>query len=272
MRFDIPKFRRHALSLAIVAFAAISALPCAAAQSYLADNVRMSVSGAPGTGSITLGSAVAGAQSASTAGVPNGAQVSYFITDGGSNWEIGHGTYSTTGPTLTRGALWSSAGANTAISLDSSAIVELTVLAEDFSNYASLAGNNAFSGTNTVATQSARDNSTKVASTAYADAASHLGSPTTSGYSLGTVYQAATDGFVAIYIFQSGAYGDIQGKTDGVNPPSTVWCSIGANNVGADNWGFSCMFPVKKGNYWEFSLVTGSNPSTTQILWMPIGN
>ena len=130
--------RRAGHALAAVFVAAILALgfaapiePAAAAASYLVDNVKMTVSGTPGTGTITLGSAVTGAMSASTAGVPNGSQVSYYISDGGSNWEIGQGTYSTTGPTLTRGALWSSAGANTAISLDSSALVSLTLLAED---------------------------------------------------------------------------------------------------------------------------------------------
>lgn len=131
------EFRRRAgraFATLLAALAALGLAPTivpASAQSYLVDNVKMSVSGTPGTGAITLGSAVAGAQSAAAAGVPNGAQVSYYISDGGTNWEIGHGTYSTSGPTLTRGALWSSAGANTAISLDSSAIVSLTLLAED---------------------------------------------------------------------------------------------------------------------------------------------
>ena len=56
----------------------------------------------PGTGAVTLLGAVTGYQAFST-GVGNGNTTYYCIADQtGANWEVGLGTYSTTGPTLTR--------------------------------------------------------------------------------------------------------------------------------------------------------------------------
>lgn len=81
-----------------------------------------------GTGTITLGSAVAGYQTFANAGVANGNIVRYTIEDG-SAWEIGLGTYSSTGTTLTRGTIESSTG--TAINLSGNATVFVTTAAGD---------------------------------------------------------------------------------------------------------------------------------------------
>lgn len=97
---------------------------------YLADMVRMTVSGTPGTGTITLGSAVSGFQSFASASVPNKAIVSYSISDTGGGWEVGRGTYTSSGTTLSRGPIYSS-NSNAAVNLTSSAVVWVTVLAED---------------------------------------------------------------------------------------------------------------------------------------------
>ena len=80
-----------------------------------------------GTGTITLGSASSGYQSFADAGVANGDVVRYVIEDG-SAWEIGTGTYTTSGTTLSRTPLQSSAS-GAAISLTGSAVVYISVIA-----------------------------------------------------------------------------------------------------------------------------------------------
>lgn len=62
-----------------------------------------------GTGTITLGSPVSGYQSFANANVTNGTVVHYTIEDG-TAWEIGTGTYTTTGTTLSRTLVQSSTG------------------------------------------------------------------------------------------------------------------------------------------------------------------
>jgi hypothetical protein len=94
----------------------------------LANRAKMSTA-TTGTGTLTLGSAVAGYQSFADAGVANGDVVRYVIEDG-NNWEIGQGTYTSSGTTLSRTVLESS-NSDTAISLSGSATVLITAAAED---------------------------------------------------------------------------------------------------------------------------------------------
>jgi hypothetical protein len=63
-----------------------------------------------GTGSVTLAGAVTGYQT--FAAVGDGNTTYYCIADqGGANWEVGIGTYSTSGPTLARTTVLSSSNA-----------------------------------------------------------------------------------------------------------------------------------------------------------------
>lgn len=81
-----------------------------------------------GTGTITLGSAVSGYLTFALAGIADGDIIDYAIKDG-ANSEIGTGTYTTSGTTLTR-TVTKSTNSNTAISLSGTAEVFITPRAE----------------------------------------------------------------------------------------------------------------------------------------------
>lgn len=82
-----------------------------------------------GTGTVTLDSASNGFQSFADAGVANGDVVQYVIEEG-SNFEIGTGTYSSTGTSLTRTPSESS-NSDAAITLAGQATVSITAVAAD---------------------------------------------------------------------------------------------------------------------------------------------
>lgn len=92
----------------------------------------MSVTGSPGTGTVTLNAALAGYLTFAQAGVTNGLTVTYEITEVGVGWEIGRGTYTSLGTTLSRDTvLINSAGNQTMINFSSAASVMITAAAED---------------------------------------------------------------------------------------------------------------------------------------------
>ena len=82
-----------------------------------------------GTGTLTLGSAVAGYQSFADAGVADADTVRYVIEDG-DNWEIGTGTYTASGTTLSR-SVEESSNADAALNLSGDALVFVTAAAAD---------------------------------------------------------------------------------------------------------------------------------------------
>ena len=95
----------------------------------LANRAKMSTS-TTGTGTISLGSATTGFQTFDNAGITNGQSVQYAIDDG-SNFEIGAGTYTSSGTTLSRGATESS-NSNNAINLSGTAVVYITAVKAQF--------------------------------------------------------------------------------------------------------------------------------------------
>ena len=94
----------------------------------LGNRAKMSTS-TTGTGTITLGSASTGYQTFANAGITNGQTVRYAIEDG-SNFEIGSGTYTASGTTLTR-SVTESSNSDNAISLSGSAVVFVTATVAD---------------------------------------------------------------------------------------------------------------------------------------------
>ena len=118
----------------------------------LKNRAKMSTS-TTGTGTITLGSAEDGYQTFADAGVANGDVVRYILEDG-NNFEIGTGTYTSSGTTLSR-TVSESSNSNNAINLSGSAIVFIGATAEDIQSidpidttkFTATAGQTVFTGT-----------------------------------------------------------------------------------------------------------------------------
>ena len=108
-----------------------------------------------GTGTITLGSAVTGFQTLADAGVTDGQTVRYVIEDG-NNWEIGTGTYTASGTTLSR-TVSESSNAGSAINLSGGAVVFLTAAAEDILQEADLTAGTGIDITGSTITNTAPD-------------------------------------------------------------------------------------------------------------------
>jgi len=103
-----------------------------------------------GTGTITLGSASSNFQTFVAAGLLNTDIVRYTIEDG-LNWEIGTGVYTSSGTTLSRTLTSSSTGA--LLSLGGSAVVYVTLAAEDIQEEFWIQQNANYTMTSSTATQ-----------------------------------------------------------------------------------------------------------------------
>mgnify|MGYP006290033527 CR=1 FL=1 len=99
-----------------------------------------------GTGTITLAGAVSGFQSFAVVGNNN---TTFYCITSGTAWEVGIGTYSTTGPTLARTTVLSNSAGNTSpITLSGTSTVFCTYPAEKSVNQ-DASGNVTIAGTTT---------------------------------------------------------------------------------------------------------------------------
>jgi hypothetical protein len=100
----------------------------------LALNDRVKQTGTANTTvSFTLSGSSAGFQSFAVIG--DGNTTYYSATDASGNWEVGIGTYSTTGPTLARTTILSSSNSNTAVTFSGTVDVWVTYPSEKSINY-----------------------------------------------------------------------------------------------------------------------------------------
>lgn len=110
-----------------------------------------------GTGSITLGSAVSGFQTFAAAGAITNDVVRYVIEDG-TDWEIGIGTYTSSGTILSRTLTQSNTGS--LLNLSGSATVYVTATAEDIYEEYHAIPSISYTLANTTATQKVFNTST----------------------------------------------------------------------------------------------------------------
>jgi hypothetical protein len=172
-----------------------------------------------GTGTITLGAAESGYQTFADAGVVDGNIVRYVIEDG-TDWEIGTGTYTALGTTLSRTVLESS-NADAALNLSGSAVVFVGAAAEDIPPVLELYAENAgtfnapsATGTNAVALG---DGASATATGAFAFGRS---AQATANYSFSVGFGALASGVSSISLGQG---------TDATAGQSTA---IGLNSAG----------------------------------------
>ena len=96
----------------------------------LLNRAKMSVSGTPSTGNITLNAAVTNYQTFAQAGAVDTDVIRYAVEDG-ANWEVGSAVLSSSATVMTR-TVEESSNSNNPVDLTSAAIVFATVSAADF--------------------------------------------------------------------------------------------------------------------------------------------
>jgi len=197
----------------------------------LKNRAKMSTS-TTGTGTITLGSAEDGYQTFADAGVANADVVRYVIEDG-NNFEIGTGTYTSSGTTLSR-TVSESSNSNNAINLSGSATVFIGATAEDIPDlYADSANGSAVTPT---ANAGGSYNSVAIGNGA------DIGSGRGDSIAIGT--DALTNQSQALAIGRSatvnssGTWGTAVGRNSVVNGQAAV--SLG-NSYGSGSYGFSAV-------------------------------
>lgn len=100
---------------------------------FLNGTVFQAASG--GTGAFVVSSAVTGWQTPASAGAVNGAQYRYraYSADG-TQWEIGTGTYTSSGTSLSRDTINASTNGGAAVNFTAAPAVSITILAVDLDN------------------------------------------------------------------------------------------------------------------------------------------
>ncbi len=102
-------------------------------------NIARMTTATTGTGTVTLGSAVSSYLTFANAGVQNGDVVTYVIEEG-ANREIGRGTYTSSGTTLSRDTVLASTNGGSKINLAGAATVFIDAAAQDIQSDVAITG------------------------------------------------------------------------------------------------------------------------------------
>lgn len=216
----------------------------------LKDRVKVT-STTTGTGTLTLGSAVSGFQDFSVIG--DGNTTYYTITDQSGNWEVGIGTYTSSGTTLSRTTILESSNGGTAINFPAGTKTVFVTYPAEKSVYLDASGNFTNNTTGTAAGLSATlaINSGGTGQTTKTEAFDALAPTTTKGdlivsngtdnvrLAVGTNdYVLTADSTQATGVKWASAGGSLLGKTDSASPYKT-FLGYQAGNVttGVSNTG-----------------------------------
>lgn len=191
----------------------------------LADRVQETTN-TTGTGTLTLAGAVAGYQSFSVIGNAN---ATYYAIVSGSDWEVGIGTYTTTGTTLSRDTVLSSSEAGAKITVAAGASV--------FATYpASIAAPQKVTGYSTTVTAAGITALTSLSSFQqfFTGTSTHTVTlPSTSTLSLGWGYRITNNSTGNITVNTSG------GSLVCIVPPQTTFMTtvVNVTTNAASSWG-----------------------------------
>ena len=90
-------------------------------------------------------------------------------------------------------------------------------------------------------------------------------------YSVGSAYQAATDGILSVYSTNCGNGQDICILSDNSSNPSTAIFPCGGNSSGITIPYYKTA-GIKKGNYWKVTSNCAQAGNTNGITWLPSGS
>ena len=230
----------------------------------LADRVQQTGS-ANTTVSFTLSGSVTGFQSFAVVGNTNTTYYSAFDVSG--NWEVGLGTYSTTGPTLTRTTIFSSSNSNTAVTFSGTVNVFLTY-PSSFSMVSAASGSNSeFAATTALLFYQATAPTGWTKSTTNDNKALRVVSGATGGSSGGTV--AFTTAFASQAVAGTvGGYtlttADIPAHSHGITDPGH---SHSVNDPGHSHIlnGYGQTYTLNPGGAGNFRLTYGADGNGDQM-------
>lgn len=256
-------------------------------------NLARMTTATTGTGTITLGSAVASYVTFANAGVQNSDTVTYAIVDG-NNREVGRGVYTSSGTTLTRATILESTNGNLAINLSGNAEVFITAAAEDITSNVEITGGSITGITDLAIADGGTGQSTASAAAnaldGYLTIVSAAGTTTLTNTSARNIVVTGTNTQTIVlpvvstlalgwsFIVSNTSTGAVTFQSSGLNAfPNTLPANMAARFVcvaitgtGTASWNF--VYIGSTGRTGAGSLVFGTNPTFTTSILTPLAS